>query len=491
LGGARTALLAGLVLVSLIACRESLAHLATVWSTQDAYSHGWLLGPLAVLLAGRTLLTDRFPAVRSQWLGPLLLLPAMLAWFVAGAATVQVVELAAIPLILWAIVGAVYGWTGMRVTLLPLSLLYWTIPVWDFVTAYAQRATLVAVGLLLDLFQVTAFVQGQTVFVSAGQFEIESGCSGTHYLIVASALAALYGYFYLRSPVARLAAIAVSLLFAAAMNWLRVFSIVIAGDVTDMRHFLVTVDHYWYGWGLFLLMLLPLIWVFRMIEHREAASAPPEPDHAVKDAVPAQPLYAPAVAAVFMLILFPGVLAFATDRAERLAVPELSLPESAGGWHIDRDALPDWSPQFAGVAAERTATYRAGDFSASLYQNLYTVQQQGAELINFENRLMPRSARRDTHQRVPVGAGDQPIDVIRETWSDGGRRHVVLYAYLVGDAVLTRPRDVKAAQLKMFISGRPAGGVVALNGVCRADCDAAADRLAPLLATVLRESVDE
>ena len=48
---------------------------------------------------------------------------------------------------------------------------------------------------------------------------------------------------------------------ALLANWLRVYTVIEAGYLTDMHHYLVSVSHYWFGWGVFALALVAFFWL--------------------------------------------------------------------------------------------------------------------------------------------------------------------------------------------------------------------------------------
>jgi exosortase/archaeosortase family protein len=104
---------------------------------------------------------------------------------------------------------------------------------------------------------------------------------------VGLALAGLYGELAGDSVRRRLLWLGLMGLFAIVGNWVRIFLIVIAAYETDMRTYLVTVSHYWFGWAVFVVFFLAFLWLAGLLasrwdrcaaaKRRTEASVPDEP----------------------------------------------------------------------------------------------------------------------------------------------------------------------------------------------------------------------
>ncbi len=65
-----------------------------------------------------------------------------------------------------------------------------------------------------------------------------------------------------------------SVVVAILANWVRVFSIVLAGHLTNMKHPLITKGHYWFGWGVFAVAMV----LFFVVESRFSSPAKAKSD---------------------------------------------------------------------------------------------------------------------------------------------------------------------------------------------------------------------
>ena len=57
--------------------------------------------------------------------------------------------------------------------------------------------------------------------------------------------------------------IAVALALALITNWVRVYTLIIVGQYSDMQHYLITTDHYMYGWVLYGVAMIVFFWYVR------------------------------------------------------------------------------------------------------------------------------------------------------------------------------------------------------------------------------------
>src|SRR5690606_24257028 len=122
---------------------------------------------------------------------------------------------------------------------------------------------------LLRVVGIPSHFIGNDVQIPAGTFEIAGGCSGLHFFVVALAIGALMGEMRGDDWRGRLKLLLLAGALALVCNWLRVFTIILAGHYTHMQHYLVAQSHYGYGWMVFALAMV----VFFVLERRIAITA--------------------------------------------------------------------------------------------------------------------------------------------------------------------------------------------------------------------------
>jgi exosortase/archaeosortase family protein len=150
--------------------------------------------------------------------------------------------------------------------------------------------------------------------------------------------------------------VAVSLAVAMIGNWLRVFFVIYAGYLTDMQHFLVQVDHYYFGWGIFILLMAPVFWFARRFEPVESADEPVSSREAINpasgvlegssaatdiSAPPATPgvKWLPWSALVFAGLAVAPLTWLVVLQMDSRPAPS-ALPAGQGGWTLVGPALP-------------------------------------------------------------------------------------------------------------------------------------------------------
>ena len=439
----------------------------------ETESHGFLVLAASVwMIFSVALSRSEISVSRLGFLSALVLAGATLIWALAFLANVFVIQAALIPITLLIALSSIVGWKSARPYIFPLAYLYFALPVWGWLAAPLQSLSVLAVSGLLTLFGVPVYIEGAEVHLAAGSFVIESGCSGLNFLLVGAALAALYGYLFTRDQRKRLVLICAAVILAVITNWIRITAIIIAGHVSEMQHFLITVDHYYFGWGLFLLMFVPFYLLARRVECASNSSE----ENAIPDkseAGSATVWRRKAILAGVVAAVFPTWAYAVQTVAASASVPEIGLPP--GFVELPEVyAESDWKPNFPGAATERRAVYQTQTGPIYIYLNAFTVQTNGRELVGHTSSV--RGA--GVLESGPIRSESllQP-DMVRkqvlvtESLRRGGVREVVVYWYMVGGQSMVDPVRVKFNEVIARFAGRPRSGIVALMMICSQGCD--------------------
>ncbi|MGK5047365.1 exosortase A [Janthinobacterium sp. GB4P2] len=425
-----------------------------LWARSQTFAHGFLIVPISCWLAWRQ--RARLAALAPQPSRPgLLLLGALgLAWLLADAANVPVVEQYAATAMLPACVLAILGWPAVRLLAFPLAYLFLAVPfgevflepLIDFTAAFTVTA--------LQWTGVPVFRDGSNFSLPTGNWSVVEACSGLRYLIAALALGALYAHVHFHSMGRRLAVMLAALLVPILANGVRAYLIVMLGHLSNMR-LAVGVDHLIYGWLFFGVVVLLLFWLaarWRELPLARAALPPVSPGASVagmRAAIRA------SVACLLLASLWPA-LALASHRHAGAAMPAtvLVLPDPPA-WQRLHDAAPAWQAPYAGAPARFAATYarQGGDgVPVGLQLHWYARQARDAELLTHQAlpygaRWMPL-AQRVQHVSLASGA----LDVRESVLGHGGERLLVWRVYRQGGIVTARPVLVKLllAQAKLL-----------------------------------------
>lgn len=453
------------------------ATLIAAWEDESvtSYTHGYLVVALSIWLLWR----DRHrllahPATLTLSAAVPLAAISVL-WLICVRASIQTAHQFLLPIIVWLSICTALGWRAAVAGIFAVGYLYFAVPVWGAINGVLQDATVVAVEALLRATDVPAYVEGSFVHLAAGTFEIAGGCSGLHYFIVAFAIAALYGEVHRDSWGARLRILAVALVLALLTNWLRVYTIILAGYFTDMQHYLVRVDHSTYGWAVFAVMMV----VFFVIVRRLPTAAEEPESAALAQSSALQPKWPLAVTtALAAIALGPLWSVLAPISAAPLPQAGELLP-SATPWS-SASAGPSWQPVFRGADLEQRGYYQRGGMRIEGYAAAYASQTQRKELIGYANSLTGADLSIVSSTPIePRGPANELI--VQDT---AGAQFVLWYFYRIGSLQTRSDFEAQVAYGVKTLTGSPISTVVALRAPCSTDCDAARAELHAAIRTV-------
>jgi exosortase len=442
-----------------------LQDLLSQW--RDPYgsmSHGPLVAALALFFGWR--------AYRSQpggltldakwwWLLPLALL-------VAGAIASELLflgnlRMAVLPLLVLAALAALFGAQSRRLVI-PVFFLYLGLPVWQFLNPLLQTITTVVSTRAVLLSGIPAHVEGNFVHLADGVFQIASGCAGLNYFLAALTLGATFAIINVPDTRNRLLVVSVFAIAGIVSNWLRVVLLIMIGHWTHMQHYLIRVDHLWFGWALFLVVLAPLmLWGRRYAgeEHRR----PMPPGANAPASWQAGDLGVACTAALLL-----AAPAWILPARERAVPPRPVAVEFASGWR----------PVFVGARVEQDSQDGIDRVVAK-----YDKPAREARISLPENDLGGEGWRQVSQDLHPASA---TLPVVESRGYANGRERLIWFWYEVaGTRALTKV-GYRWAELLAAIHGRREAAIVAYSVDCRGDCSAARGLLATRLASEITNS---
>jgi EpsI family protein len=439
------------------------------------YSHGYLVLLLVAWLAVRASRESAGPSAPSiGGLGVLAL--CLLGTLVAFASSVTLVAQLLLPPLWVAAISAVAGWRSASRFVLPFGYLYFAVPIWDLLNAPLQSLTVVAVSAWIGWADIPALIEGNRIHIPSGTFEVAGGCSGLHYFVVGLALAALCGLLHHERWKPRLALVLLAAALSLLANWVRVFSVILAGHLTEMQHFLIVKDHYYFGWALFFVFFVP---VFLLDRRLQSSAGPVSFD--TGPVVPRSSAGVRALRAAGSVAVALGIWAqhqITAGPAHEESAVEVVLPQ-VSGWAQQEEWSGDTRPTFLGVTAEAARWYADGAARVGVYVGHYARQQQGREAIFHANRPEGASGEIVSRQQVAaVGSGgvELPFAALEVVDARGERRLVLSGLRVAGSHAASNAR-AKALQSWGVVVGRRDAQVLVLTTACAPDCEAAGDLL--------------
>jgi exosortase len=453
------------------------------WQYQSGYSHGWLVLGLSVWLVARKLgcsnamFSERTPI----WVVSLALASAI-GWLLGYLSATQSVQLLALLGLLFVTANAAFGSPARARFLVPVGILIFALPVWDVVLPFLRELTILVTDYWLSVFGWTAFVIGDVVHVRAGSFLIEEGCSGLHFFVVGLLIAMLMAHLYQLNAGRSAMLLVFSAFMALLANWVRVFLIIVAGDLYGMQHFLIRVDHYFFGWLVFALAMIP---VFLMGNRLQVSFVETELRQNQEGVFSWKIL----TATILILSIAPCVATVVT-ASQPTSVQSVLLPSAIGDWMriVEDEFTNPPLPVFIEPGDEASATYRSTlGGKVSLYVNSYGRQSQGKELVGDQNSWFPE----DWHLFHLENGEARSRSIIQRFSVDEVRREresaLVAHSYLVRRQFHTNVAIVKAQTAIGALTGDFVSHGFAAASYCHEDCEQARIQLQAFLRQLVED----
>jgi len=447
-----------------------------VWVGSTAYSHCFLVLPVALYLAWtrRDALERLVPQSELRWL--LLLAPLSLLWM--SAALISVLELQQLLVVsMFEVIAlAVLGVAVYRAMLTPLLYLFFLVPFGDFLVPSLQdwTATFAVTG--LRLVGVPVYWDGLLIEVPSGNFVVAEACAGLRFLIASLAFGVFFSALVYRSRVRWIAFIALSIIVPIIANGFRAFGIIGLSELTNNAT-AVEADHLIYGWVFFTAVTLILIAVgLRLSDHGPAIeiSAPLETPRKPPVARPWNAALAGLVG-IALATSGPAYAEFRDWRAQSVAGSGFDAPQ-VRKWNPVSGASFDWQPVVEGPDGKYVGVYNNGSANVLLYLAYYREAGLHNNLVRGDNDIADE--KRGWHvvksgsAVAQINGGERDV-ATTEIASGAARRLMVWHFYVVDGRIAASPLRAKLLQLRgLFTSG---GGTNAFVAVA-ADEMAGADR---------------
>jgi len=457
------------LLAAVAACWPSFVALHKLWVDwqQTSHTHGYLIVAIVAWLLWHDRGARSASPTGLSWTKLLPLLGAAAVWLIAVLASIQFVEFAVLPVVLWTAVLAACGWIVARRVAFPLGFLWFATPLPDAMNPLFQWTSIYSVRFALRLFGIPAYFDENQVQIPEGTFEIAGGCSGLHFAVVGSAIALLLGKLRGDHWRGRLLLLSIALTLSALTNWIRIFVIIVAGHATHMQHYLVARSHYTFGWVVFAAMMIVFFLIERQIPVRTEAT------HARETSLGAVRQFEPTWQLAALVVM--GMMTAWRLCALRPAVASLQDTATPAGWNAWHVSDASWRPRFEGADETRFEALSRNGIRGLRFRALYRSQRQGKELDGYDN---------DPFAGLSVvgetaDSGNPGLYRVRDAQ---GQESVAQVVFRVGDKTFTSARTAQLHYaLRALLDRRsPASVVQVLRVTCESGCGAAMETLREL-----------
>ncbi|WDE05013.1 exosortase [Thalassomonas viridans] len=397
------------------------------WINSHSYSHGLLL-----LLVSLFLIGSKPYAVAGSGgnLGFLLLLAGLvLVYALASLAKIEVILRFLMPCFMIAATGAVFGYHNLKKFLIPLLLLFFTVPSWSIVSPIFQAIAANAVATISMLIGIPTYIEGNSVAIPNGTFLVAEGCSGVRYILVALSIALInseLSQFKTRSQVISLG---LAFLLAIVANWVRIEIIVLYAHQYGMSHPIIA-DHNSLGWivfavfMLFYFLLLPYI---TTQENKEQAITPAPLQSRQKWL---------GLASIAVLAMGAAMPAYFYQQA----------PQAAA---VQEQSRPAAMHNFAPATREQHKQEQLQGSRHSLSVLEYDMRDPGADITNQLNRPVNKQ------YRIKEVLDDRIADHALKTFilTDNSKQYLYSFWYQTGDLLTTSLTRVKLGSVVSLLQG--------------------------------------
>lgn len=423
-------------------------HTVQRWIAQEEYGHGFFIPLIALWL-----LWKRRDALRasigspSWWSLPLLGVAAVLLVLGELSALFILIQ-AGFLLGLGALILSLGGVSLLRVSLLPVALLIFAIPLPYVVDSQLSwRLQLISSQLGVDLLRLlgsSVYLEGNVIDLGVYKLQVVEACSGLRYLYPLLSIGFLMAYMYQAAWWQRLTVFLATIPVTVVMNSVRiaVVGLLVQRWGNEMADGFL---HFFEGWIIFLaclLILLLLIWVFERFGVRR-------PLLAILQVPEVRPVLSPArdgkgqparldrlgglpmLVAVTMLSASTA-LGFAVSGREEVRparTPLVVFPSKLADWQAHEGKLSDDIERALGLDDYILADYRRADGAqVNFYVAYYGSQRKGVSPHSPQVCMPGGGWVISSLERATVSLPGQPEFLVTRAMIDkSGQRQLVYY----------------------------------------------------------------
>ncbi len=355
--------------------------------------------------------------------------------------------------------------TKVMLAVLPyIGLTLFTIPIWSELTNVLVELSSTMVGHAVKLSNLTALLDGNSIFLPSGTIYIADGCSGLRYLTVSLLMGYILILINQYTRLRALATIVLAIILGLLANWLRIYLLVLIGYHTEMQSSLMR-DHETFGWIIFACILLPTIY-FSPISKQVAPNIE----------IPRRPSLLP----LLPLLLGPLLL-------------QLTPAPTAHHQPLNLNHLNSYTSHSQGLVGTRLIVDLANREKSLMAINQLQLQvdlftqaptEKREEIVPYIGRLIDSAAwSMEKHQKLGSATGNGfEVEIYKRIGSSV--RILVAKQYIVGNYHTDTYLNAKLMQIIAKASGNSYFGLLVVQANCTTDCAEEIAKLAPALDTI-------
>lgn len=438
-----------------ITFHETLADLNTLWQfNNEAYSHGYLV----LVLVLYVLYERRDLFVLNPTFTPLpLAFLTGLVWTAANTINVKLGEYLILPFVLYLFIVSSVGWRKSLYFILPISALYFALPIIGFINPLLQILTIKVVTTMVNMTDMVAHIDGFYITLPYGVLHVADSCSGLSYLSAGITFTMLYSFLNIRRRRLRILSIGLMLCLSLCANWLRVYILVIVGHESKMQSPLVK-EHGFLGWIIFAAIFVFFLFVIDKLEKKfdkqetiKNIKRITRKKHSLNITQRNSYLHTalPLVLAIFTTAT-PLYFHFFEIKGDSFKKIDILLPSFS-----DDDEVISYKNQgtvsFPNADLALRVRGQRHDMVFTVFAIGYSSQKQGKEVIYYENKVGS-----NLQHKQRIFFNDLVVNYAYEAKTES---HVYWYYKIEKDEV-TSPIEAKLIQLKYLLKPSSALAII-------------------------------
>ena len=483
-------LLMGMVLITIpLALNETFGSMIRLWINSSDFSHCFLILPAsAVLIWGRR---ERLSKIQPQASIPvvLLIVGAGLIWVLGSLVNAAIIQglaaVALIPLSVWAVL-------GRRVAneiAFPLLYLFFMVPFGEFLVPRLMEFTADFTVVAVRFSGVPIYRDGLYLTIPNGSFKVVDACSGVRMLIASVAVGVLFAHISFSSWYRRIIFLVATVLLAMLTNGLRAYAIVMIGHLLSME---AAGQHILLGYIFFGILIIVLILIgSRFSDKHDDDGESVHLDFSHNSSSRLRSFVSAGLAMLVVALTPLTASALHASVARQVPVEHDRLPIANGRWKGPREGHSEWAPVYVGKYKRDFGQYVTATAVVDFYIIIYGDQSPGSELINSENSIFDperwiQVRENAANMQLPSG---QRWDYIETELLAGDRKRLIRYWYEVDNEPSSSQIQIKLAELKNAVRGRPSSSsMIAISTEFFDDAEAASATLDEFFTTVFADS---
>ncbi len=473
--------LIGLISI-ILALDDTWSGLLSIWLVFDeSYGHGLLVAAASLVLAGRALINN--PAIAlspNPWLAIPLFFAALLI-SLSAAIGVDLLQYLLLPVVILLAYALLAGTAQARRLLVPVALLYFALPFWDYLNNALVEITSAVVQYFVARSGITAHIAGNSIFIPSGEIIIASGCSGLRYFIIGTFLGGISSYLNFTSYKRSILLIAGLAFLSLVANWVRVYGITLVAYRSEMQSPLVN-DHEMLGWVLFMFFMMPLLYLNG--RYGPVVTTPADTHTTVTD-YPSSP--SPHISgnprrivyAFVLLFLSVSIAPYLLNRSIEIDTSSSELLEltslNTTGWQqaAYTPVREEWQPRIEVPDVASVNRYSQQAQALVVYQYLYVKQGAGEEILPYVNTLYDRD-----NWVIVTTREMERYNLLQLVHKISQRQILAAYVFNVGGLTTSNYLLAKLYQFPAIVRQRPYALFTAIVADCAGDCSAADELMA-------------